>query len=100
LPQHSQAARDEAYKRYHDDVSDETGASIDDYGYSETARSAFLAGVQWQAERVRALSQKRDRLWLKVNDLVAAGPDNMEEYRATWAEWIAASNALDEAQRG
>lgn len=48
-------ARAEAWKRYDGDrtVSEITGEeeSHDDWGYAETAREAFVAGAQWQAQR-------------------------------------------------
>lgn len=44
-------ARDEAFKRYDGDtiIDDNTGEEVshDDWGYAETARQAFIAGVAW-----------------------------------------------------
>lgn len=44
-------ARAEAYKRYDGDtiIDENTGepTSFDDWGYAETARRAFVAGVEW-----------------------------------------------------
>lgn len=51
----TQRARAEAYRRYDSDrnVSEITGEeeSVDDWGYADTARQAFIAGAQWQASR-------------------------------------------------
>lgn len=46
-----QAARDEAFTRYTGDVDVVTGAPMDDYGYADCKRRAFIAGAAWQSER-------------------------------------------------
>lgn len=39
------AATDEALARYDGDVDQETGASVDDWGFSVMERNAFVAGA-------------------------------------------------------
>lgn len=51
-------ARAEAFRRYDGDtiIDENTGepTSFDDWGYAETARQAFIAGVEWEHKRLTA----------------------------------------------
>lgn len=40
-------AVDESLRIYNDNVDAETGQEFDDWGYTDTARSAFIAGAAW-----------------------------------------------------
>lgn len=46
--------RDEAERRYRDDVDAETGEPVDDWGYSECARRAFEAGAEYAKTGIAA----------------------------------------------
>lgn len=45
-------ARTEALARLPYPVDVHTGEPVDDWGYEEYAREAFIAGAEWQAERI------------------------------------------------
>jgi hypothetical protein len=42
-----QAAYVEAHERYQGDIDIETGERMDDWGYSESERKAFIEGATW-----------------------------------------------------
>lgn len=46
-------AEAEARRRHPDPTDVETGEPVDDWGYEETARQAFIAGAAWQAQQPR-----------------------------------------------
>lgn len=45
-------ARTEALARFPYPVDVHTGEPVDDWGYEQYAREAFIAGAEWQAERI------------------------------------------------
>lgn len=44
---HNHEAEDEAWRLYPESYDNETGVHLDDWGYAECQRKAFLAGVKW-----------------------------------------------------
>ena len=46
-------ARAEAFRRYDGDWDPKEEAEVDDWGYSEAERRAFIAGALWAEERTK-----------------------------------------------
>jgi hypothetical protein len=69
-------ARAEAFKRYDGDriIDENTGEEVshDDWGYAETARHAFIAGVEWAASRVSSppTNEEVEALIVRLTELV------------------------------
>jgi len=86
-----QEARTEAFKRYDGDriIDENTGeeTSHDDWGYAETARQAFLAGVGWADAHRPAVpdTTDEDALFARL-DAVAAS--EVWRNRGTEAPWV------------
>ena len=76
-------ARAEAFKRYDGDrvVSEVTGEeeSFDDWGYAETARQAFVAGVEWTREALTAPPTDDEREALRKQ-----AREHIEKKRPSW----------------
>lgn len=67
-----EAARREAHRRYDGDtiIDENTGepTSFDDWGYAETERRGFIAGVEWVLELLageEAVERAAKRYWLE-----------------------------------
>lgn len=86
-------ARAEAWRRFPDGIDPETGEPVDDYGYPETAREAFIGGAEWAAGRAETTTGAIAR-----GEALAAGdPDWMNVTR--WPQDATTAATTEDAAR-